>query len=327
MLLKKEKDTSVLRKIYGAWCPHSLEAKFNWQSLEVISESICRPEPHWWWLIGALTLISLKSVLHKPCTDSTGYFAVKDIERDQWWKRITSPSTMSQWAKGEPLGIDASRRLGSLPGGCLSRGFTSSPYLIFYLLAWPMASAVWVNVWGLLSQQHSMWKQLLGSFSNHSSRLFCEVSTLTHASEILGASEGWHATMAMLSPRILTSQMLPDMLMRGHWVSNGALCEHFRILPMWLAASLDFGGWSCCLAGVFIHAVTICDPLRAPCATRAAVPLEKKVGCFVQPVGVCPCILVTPSAPGVRTLIDSDKSSIFARPARRGAEQVVIWGC
>jgi len=63
---------------------------------------------------------------------------------------------MSQWAKGEPLGIDASRRLGSLPGGCLSRGFTSSPYLIFYLLAWPMASAVWVNVWGLLSQQDSM---------------------------------------------------------------------------------------------------------------------------------------------------------------------------
>lgn len=26
---------------YGAWCPHSLEAEFNWQSLEVISESIC----------------------------------------------------------------------------------------------------------------------------------------------------------------------------------------------------------------------------------------------------------------------------------------------
>lgn len=47
-----------------------------------------------------------------------------------------------QWAKGEPLGIDAFRSPAvAFPGG--------SPYLIFYLLAWPMPSAVWVNVWGL----------------------------------------------------------------------------------------------------------------------------------------------------------------------------------
>ena len=80
------------------------------QCSEVISESRCRLEPHWSWLTGALTLlISLKSVPHKTCTWR------KDIEREMreinGGKENISVQDV-QWAqKGEPLGIDASRRL------------------------------------------------------------------------------------------------------------------------------------------------------------------------------------------------------------------------